>query len=196
MSDCKAFLDFCAKVDDTAVAFLEELCDMAWSSDKKSERIRISSSHTHDACNHTYSGTFLHEGVEYGFVIDNGNWNGTVVREWGPADDIGTYEAPRPTIYTFIPINGALKEDSAAMWGVYLAWRKTEWFRKMEHDYNYDRHFAPGGKTESHYREMAAKRGMKIASQEVADEIINRPKRNLIPAAEIAAALAEQESAR
>jgi len=28
--------------------------------------------------------------------------------------------------------------------------------------YHYDRHFAPGGKTESHYREWAASKGMKI----------------------------------
>ena len=188
-SDCKAFLAFCAEAgDDIADGFLQELCDMEWNRDKKSPRIQISSTHQHDACNYTHSGTVTIDGAEYGFVIDNGNWNGTVVREWGAADDITAYEPPAPTVYTFVPIDDAMKDDRPAMWGVYLAWRKEGWFRDKERGYNYDRHFAPGGKTETYYQTWARGRGMKIVPQETADEIIKRPRRNLIPLAEITAA--------
>lgn len=193
MSDCKAFLAFCERVgDDVATSFLQELCDMEWHGDKKSGDISISSSHRHDMVNFTHSGTFTHDGVEYGFVIDNGNWNGTVVREWGPADDVAEYEPPKPTYWTFVPSDPSMKEDRPFMWEVYLAWRKTEWFNEKVRGYNYDKHFAPGGKTETYYREWAAKKGMKIETQEYADEMIARPKRDLIPLADIEAASAEK----
>lgn len=191
MSDCKAFVDFCATSGDAVAAeFLEELCNMEWSRDTKSPRIRISSSHQHNACNYTHSGTVTIDGVEYGFIIDNGDWNGTVVREWGLADDVGSYEPPRPTIYTFVPTDDALKDDKPGLWLVYLHWREQPWFQEKERGYNYDRHFAPGGKTETYYHEWAASKGMKIASSEAAQEIIDRPKRDLIPVEDVAAGLA------
>jgi len=182
MSDCSAFIEFCQqKGNEVACAFLEELCDMEWNRDASTERITISSTHRHNACNHTHSGIAIIDGVKYGFIIDNGDWNGTVVREWGPADDVGLYEPSQPTIFTFIPTNRTLKEDSPGLWGVYLAWRKEAWFKDKERGYNYDRHFAPGGKTEGYYRDWAAKKGLMIASRDEADEIINRPIRDLVP---------------
>lgn len=190
--DCKPFREFCEKFgDDVAAVFLETLCDLGWNSERDSDGIHISSSYQHDAANYTYSGIFTHEGVEYGFIIDNGNENGTVVREWGFAADVGEYKPPKPTIYTFVPNNDMLKEDQPGLWGVYLEWRKAAWFQEKERGYNYDRHFAPGGKTESHYRDWAASKGMKIVSRETAQEIVDRPKRDLVPVAEIAAALAK-----
>ncbi len=189
--DCKGFREFRASVGNNAACeFLEELCDTVWAGKTRTARVNITSSHTHNACNHTYSGTLLHDGIEYGFIIDNGDWNGTVVREWGLSDDIGTYEPPPPTIYTFVPTNDTLKEDRPAMWSVYLAWRKTDWFREKERGYNYDRTFAPGGKTESYYRDWAAGRGLKITSKENADMTISRPKRELLPMTKIVAAIA------
>ena len=188
MSDCKEFAAFCEKIgNDAAVEFLEELCDMEWNHEKKSKRISIYDTYRHDMTNYTHSGTFTYEGVEYGFVIDNGNWNGTVVREWGLADDVGIYDPPKPTFYTFVPVNGTLREDSPGMFTVYLDWRKKAWFQDKERGYNYDRHFAPGSKTESYYRDWAATKGMKIVTQEEADTIINRPKRDLIPMEELMA---------
>lgn len=182
MSDCSKFTAFCAKAgDDVAISFLEELGYLEWSGEMKNDRIKLSVKHRHDACNYTHSGTVTIEGVEYGFVIDNGNWNGTVVREWGLAEDVGAYQPPEPTIYTFIPTSGTLKEDAPGLWGVYLMWRKEAWFKDKERGYNYDRHFHPGGKTENHYRDWAAKKGMKIATQGEADLIINRSKRDLLP---------------
>lgn len=193
MADCQAFIDFCAKAgNDVAVSFLEELCDLEWSSDRKSDRITISDSYRHDTCNYTHSGTVTIDGIEYGFVIDNGNWNGTVVREWGLAEDVGIYEPPKPTIYTFVPTNDTLKEDRPGLWGVYLAWRKEAWFQDKERGYNYDRHFAPGGKTETYYRDWASKKGLKIATQGEAEEIINRPKRDLLPMEAVVGALQDK----
>lgn len=184
--DHKAFEAFCRdKGNDVAVEFLEELADLTWSQKTKNDRITISSTHQHNACNHTHSGTVVIDGAEYGFVIESGDWNGTVVREWGPADDVGAYDPPPKTIFTFVPTNGTLKEDSTGMWKGYLAWRKMPWFQDKERGYNYDRYFAPGGKTEGYYREWATKKGLRIVSQEEADEIINRPVRNLIPLSDL-----------
>lgn len=196
MSDCKAFTEWCERVgDDVANSFLERLCDMEWNGCEAVDGISISSTHRHDAINCTHSGTFTHGGTEYGFVIDNGNWAGTVVREWGMADDVGLYEPPKPTIWTFVPQNGTLKEDRPAMWGVYLEWRKSKWFKEKERGYNYDKHFAPGGKTESYYRDWAATKGLKIETQDHADRIIARPKRDLIPLADIEAVFGKESQA-
>lgn len=189
MSDCPEFTAFCDSGGNAAaVAFLEELCDLEWSGKTRTDRITISDSHRHDACNYTHSGTVVIDGTEYGFVIDNGNWNGTVVREWGLAEDVGIYQPPKPAIYTFVPANDTLKEDALGLWLIYLSWHKEDWFQDKVRGYNYDRHFAPGGKTENYYRDWASKKGMKIVTQEEADLIIKRPKRDLLAIKTIAKA--------
>ena len=63
------------------------------------------------------------------------------------------------------------------MWTVYLCWKKEEWFKEKVSAYNYDKHFSPGTKTENYYRDWASKKGLKIATNEYAEEIINRPKK-------------------
>lgn len=115
----------------------------------------------HNACNHTLSGVIEVDGESYGFIIDSGDWNGTVVRAWGDPDDVGVAPEPEQSEpITFVPRSAALSITSPAMWRVYLAWRKEPWFREMERSYNYDRHFHPGSKTERHYREKAGRRGL------------------------------------
>ena len=116
---------------------------------------------THNACNHTFSGTIEIDGTVHGFIIDSGDWNGTVVRSWGDPEDVGV--APEPEEQeqiTFLPRDGNLFHASPAMWRVYLSWRKEPWFKDLERSYAYDRHFQPGGRTESYYREKASKRGL------------------------------------
>lgn len=117
----------------------------------------------HDVCNHTLSGTIEVQGQAYGFIIENGNWNGTVVRKWGEPDDVGIYDPPPPSEpFTFIPTDLCLHLDRPEMFKLYAWWRKQSWFIKKERDYAYDRYFQPGGFVENHYRDWAAKKGLKI----------------------------------
>lgn len=138
---------------------LERICDAHWNSG--GEGVKFRDIHQHNACNHTLSGTIEIDGTEYGFIIQNGDWNGTVVDKWGLADDVGTYKPEPPTLFTFVPMDDTLRTSKPHMWQVYLAWRKEKWFQDKERAYNYDRHFQPGGAIENHYREWAAKKGMK-----------------------------------
>ncbi len=125
--------------------------------------IEILDVYQHDAINFTFTGTVEVEGQTYGYIIDDGNWNGTVVRAWGDHEDVGYYEHPDPPEpWTFIPNNNSLQIERPGMFKVYLEWRKQPWFTDKERGYNYDRFFAPGGKTESYYRDWAATKGMRI----------------------------------
>lgn len=145
---------------------LERICDVSYNLHAQpgtDGNIKITDVHQHNACNHTFSGTITIENIEYGFVIENGDWAGTVVKEWGLAEDIGTYTPPEPgEQLTFIPNNMHLKTENPALFKVYLNWRKQSWFKEMIGKYLYDRHFQPGSFIENHYKEWAAKKGMVI----------------------------------
>lgn len=119
--------------------------------------------HQHNACNHTFAGFLEVDGLPHAFCIDNGDWSGTVVREYGTIDEVsGCYDpGPPPEPMAFVPDDPFLEKNRPEIWKVYLYWRKQSWLTEMEGKYNYDRHFAPGGKTETHYREWAAKRGLR-----------------------------------
>ena len=45
--------------------------------------------------------------------------------------------------------------------------------------YNYDRHYAPGVKTDRFYRDFAASRGMRIVEEDEAKRIIAEGKRSV-----------------
>jgi hypothetical protein len=164
MSDCKGFVDFeTTHGTDAAVEVMERICDAHWQGKNSSDKtVTFSNVHTHNAANHTLSGTIEFKGVLYGFIIDNGDWAGTVVQEWGLAEEVGEYQAPEPAQYMFVPVDDNLKTKSPAMWGVYLSWKSSNWFKEKLAAYHYDRHFQPGVKVEDHYGSWAAKQGMKI----------------------------------
>lgn len=165
--DCTAFAAFCREHgDDAAEDVLTRICEAQWCGDWARFGIEIRDIHQWNACNHTISGEIEVKGVQYGFIVDNGDWAGTVVQEWGLADDVGTFDPPEPTIYTLIPKNPLLRFDSPGLWSVYLAWRGQSWFEEIVRGYNYDRHFAPGGKTESYWSAKADQRGLKLAPTE------------------------------
>lgn len=136
---------------------LEAITDAGWA-DEDRHGVHISDIHTINACNHVYSGTINQDGIEYGFVIESGDRNGTMVREWGLSEDVSTYEPEPVEALTFIPINWATL--SPQMKKVYYQWRKEDWFTEKVNGYNYDRHFQPGCVTENHYKEWASKKGM------------------------------------
>jgi hypothetical protein len=158
MSD-KELNAFCEKYgDDVGSDVLERISEAAWSpKDAAIHGVTILDIHTHNACNHTYSGRITHDGIEWGFVIDSGDWNGTQVREWGHAENVRSYDPPKPTRYDFVPIDPTPK---ALL--IHAEWKKTEWFQEKLRGYHYDRHFQPGIQVETHYRNWAAEKGMKI----------------------------------
>jgi hypothetical protein len=121
--------------------------------------------HQHDACNHTLSGTINIGGRVFGFIVRNGNNDGTEVVEWGDADDIGIYEPPPPgESLTSLPTLNIYSDQERRIRGltIYALWRKEPWFVEQARKYAYDRHFQPGGFVESHYREWAEKKGVRI----------------------------------
>lgn len=153
------FAKFCAHYGDAvAIGFLEELCDAMFT--RKSDRIYISDVHQHNACNHTVTGILNHDGKEFCFIIESGDWNGTVVRHFG--EELRHFEPPPPPIYDMVPINPNLEKERPEMYRVYLAWKKLDWFQELLRNYAYDRHFQPGVKIEGYYKNKALEKGLRI----------------------------------
>lgn len=156
----KAFEAFCVEYGEKAgEEVMERIADAMWSR-KGDDRLRINNFHTLNACNHVADGDIKHDGKWFSFSIESGDRNGTVIHGWGDLDDVAAYDPPCPIIYDLMPSNRSLEIERPGMFRVYLLWRQEKWFQDLSRSYNYDRHFAPGGKTESHWREKAASRGL------------------------------------
>lgn len=138
---------------------LERITDAHWNGEDM-HGVHFTDQYMHDAINYTLSGTIDVDGELYGFIIDDGNWNGTQVIEWGLADDVGIYKPPVKESLTFIPIRPhSLTEN---MLKVYLSWKETEWFKKKAGEMNYDLHFCPSLKIRNYYEDWANSKGMEI----------------------------------
>jgi len=133
--------------------------------------IRFHDVYQHDACNYTMSGSLEIDEITYGFIIQDGNWNGTEVLEWGLDDDVGLYKPPEKTRWTFVP----KVIRSRALYNVYLLWRKESWFIEKEGNYNYDKHFQPGSVTESYYRTWADSKGLRVGTMDEIQKIEDIP---------------------
>ena len=166
------FDDFCSRFGESVGReVLESICDAQCGASNTG--VTITSIHQHNACNHTLTGHITYAGEVFHFVVNNGDWAGTEVVSFGAEEDIDTYIAPTPVRYTFIPNNPLLKTDRPALWSVYLLWREEAWFKEKVLGYNYDRHFAPGVKTETHYANFAKSKGMIIAPEEEFQILMN-----------------------
>lgn len=153
------------KLSDPTEEVLERICDAQWNG--SGPGIVLLDVYKFNACNHVLSGTIEVNDETYGFIIENGDWNGTVVKAWGDPEDVGTYQHPEPPEpLTFIPNDRTLCISRPAIFEIYLGWRKENWFTEKQSAYNYDRHFQPGGCTEKYYREWAKKKGMIIGSMD------------------------------
>ncbi len=172
MQDCQAFLEFCEENPGKWEDLLQRICEAHYANDKKAEGIHIGVRHMHDAVNYTINGSVEFEGKTYRFTIDDGNWNGTVVREWGDEETVGIYQPPPPPRYDMVPIDTSLKTARPQMWKVYLLWREERWFQELIEKYSYDKHFAPGTKTETFWRRKAAEKDLQIVTHEHAQEVI------------------------
>ena len=138
---------------------LEIIADACWNGG--SATVKIYQKHAINAANNIYSGTVFYNGVTYGFNIESGDMNGTVVHEWGLEDDVGIYD-PGPPLEqrTFIP--RVIDPAKLSVLKIYACWIKEPWFKEKVNAYNYDRHFQPGSYIENHYKEWANKKGMVV----------------------------------
>lgn len=125
-----------------------------------------------DAINCRAHGIIEIEGIEYTFQIEDGNWNGTVLLDW---NGDRAFEHHVPTKWALQPsaalVGDALANDRGkflvAKWDAMLA---RDEIASIPGNYSYDRRFAPGLKTEAHYRESAAKHHFVIVAEDQAAE--------------------------
>lgn len=125
-----------------------------------------------DACNHVAVGSFWIGGTEYSFEVDNGNNAGFVFRKLSADTPIPNIEIHR-TEWDVEPAEFPLIETKEQAERFLWKWgltRKNADVRKMTGSYAYDRMFQPGGQIESHYRDKAAKFGLRLTSKESVEE--------------------------
>lgn len=146
---------------------IEEVFDCLDDS-SKSSRVSVIDKHELNILNHVYEGCVYvgNDEEEWSFQIESGNNNGTVILQWCREEESTPFEPPKPTRFRLVPRNDNLQADKPAMYDVYLGWKNEEWFQDLERSYNYDRHFSPTNKIETHYREKAAARGLKFTCEE------------------------------
>ena len=140
---------------------LEKICAAHYAGGDTAD-VEFFDQYMHDACNYTLNGIVKEDGRKFGFIVDDGNMNGTVVRAWGDPEDVGYYHPPKVEPLTFIPEDQSLHKRSPARFAVYLKWRNEEWFQEKVGALNYDLHFCPTTEIRQHYADWARKRGLKI----------------------------------
>lgn len=149
---------FCREFGDE---MLEAICEAYYEGKESGDRFSFEVVR-HDAINVTLYG-FIDD--EIGFVIDDGNYAGTVVQSYGPDTSTIPPEGYYARLFDVGPglrHNRSLTQRTGLL-TVYVAWVRGDGVKdveKAEHDYAYDAHFAPGGKTTEHYAKIAQARGL------------------------------------
>jgi hypothetical protein len=113
---------------------------------------------------------------EYRFIVEDGNWNGTVLHDWD--GDMEFEPLPR-TEWVLQPSDDLVGRAIMANNGPFLIFKWDAMLKRPEiaeipGKYAYDRMMQPGGKIEKHYRDAAAKHHFVIVSKEEADETRRR----------------------
>lgn len=127
-----------------------------------------------DAINVRASLILTFEGREYSVFLEDGNWNGTVIRGW---ENHGKdYEPHQPTRWALAPRPGLISDASATGQSAFLiakwdALLKNPAVSEIPGKYGYDRFGQPGSLIENYWRGEAEKLGFVIVSQEEADEV-------------------------
>ena len=164
--DCKEYLEFWQQDSRKAEDVIQRICELHYEGKDKGNGVSFDCRHRHDAVNYTLNGEVELDGKSYRFTIRDGNWDGTVVEEWGTEETVGLYTPPPPPMFDMVPVDDSLESRRPHMWQVYLAWKKEPWFKEIIKSYAYDSHFAPGLKTEQYWRGKAAQKGLKIVQVE------------------------------
>lgn len=129
-----------------------------------------------DAINCRAHGVIEIDGVEYSFQVQDGNWNGTELLAW---DEDKVFEHHVPTKWALQPVARLVDEAITGGRGAFLLAKWDAMLLRQEiasipGKYGYDRHFAPGLKTEQHWRDAAFKNHFDLVSEEVAAETRGR----------------------
>jgi hypothetical protein len=133
-----------------------------------------------DAINVRANGILTWKGQEFRFIVEDGNWNGTVLEDW--EGDTEFKPLPR-TEWALQPLPSIVGEAIAANNGQFLINKWDIFLTRSEvaeipRKYSYDRTFAPGLVTETYWREQAAKYKMELVSKETANETRQRLERS------------------
>lgn len=156
-------------------AVMTEIAEASYYGEGKHGNVYILEQVKHDVINVTVSGVFTLEGREFWFLLDNGNWNGTVLRGWEEAGEQAMAPS-KPTQWTLVPNSTVISEALDAQRGhillqVWEAFLTRKEVAEIPGKYAYDKFFAPGGKTETYWRDKAATYNLILSTQEHADEI-------------------------
>lgn len=137
------------------------------------ESVTILDSDRMDAINVRAHGIVTVEGVEYRFIMRDGNNDGTVLEDW---DGDAVFEHHKPTLYALQPERGLIDKATMSGKGAFLLMKWDAMLANhrdiadIPRKYAYDRHFQPGIISERHYREAAAKHHFVIVDEETANE--------------------------
>lgn len=104
------FQEFCTRYgDDIATAMLEDICchhtGPGW---PFSVHISNRESHDREGNNETLSGHVYFRAKCFDFVIENGNWNGTVVKAWDRSSKYAWREPPPQSHWLFSPVSAVI----------------------------------------------------------------------------------------
>lgn len=154
---CKSFNEFEVEYGEAACAeIMTRIEEEMWK--RGSISIEINSLHTINAANHIASGCIKWMGELFNFQFESGDYNGSLMRAWGKTSEVGIYEPPAPTEYTFTLKSGYSPAEEKE----FLKLKETEWFKKKIKDMNYDFWALPGLFTTEYYKKIAASHGLKI----------------------------------
>lgn len=130
-----------------------------------------------DAINVRAHGTVTVEGVEYRFIMRDGNNDGTVLEDW---DGDAVFEHHKPTVYALQPEARLIDQAIMSGKGPFLLMKWDAMLTNhrdiadIPRKYAYDRYVQPGIVSERHYREAAAKHHFVIVDEETAQETRKR----------------------
>lgn len=101
------FNAFCERYgNEIATGILEDICCLV-TSDSKAWRVHISGRETHDleGANATITGDVCFRAKCWDFVVDSGNWNGTVVKAWERCAKAPCVDQPAQSVWLFAPVD-------------------------------------------------------------------------------------------
>lgn len=137
----------------------------------------VSDRHWVNRLNQIIVGSFWVDGVELTFEAESGDRNGWMWRDISPDKPVARIEdiAPKPTVYALQPNEYIVRKSMAQGQSYFLlvkwdAFLKRKDLAELPRKYMYDKHFAPGSKTESYWRGKAEKVGFILVPEDQANE--------------------------
>lgn len=170
---------FCRDIPEADQEIVMEMISESASGHIKHDCITMLEIDRLDACNYRSSGILDWKGREYSFIVQDGNWNGTVLEGWEEAG-VQEFEYHQPTVWALQPRRDLISDAIVHGKGPFLLMKWDAILKNRPEvaaipgKYAYDRHFQPGGFVERHWTDAAAKHQFEIVTNEEADETRKR----------------------